>query len=374
MQLFPRSFKRPVLLLAIGGALIFLRLKQTWWKWPDQVYDEAALLDTDVRFQANAALAEVTKATGVDIRVLLVDSLAGEPIEMYALRRMRELDVGSTTDRRGILVVMDLGARRVRVEIGPKLEGIMTDSYAGYVARDLLSPALAGGTDPHRLLIMVTHILRFRIIEGLLGNEWDPAVVTDIRERQRLAVGGGAHSLVTLDDLSRLAQQPAPADRLRYYVPQPGAYEALARYLDWVQEPFSYPDVPLFTKQSHALLLQNRDNPVAAWRFDQLSISKERYQLTVRDSLAVAIPTSSPQSHPVWFSRGTEGWQVDMRPAWSIVQGLIASPWTWQIRTGPDPWVDQFADLLERMPHQEYYIVRFRMGNNTPIPERGSYR
>lgn len=373
MRLAPQSMTRPLLLVAIGGVLIFARLKQSWWRYSTQLYDEAAILVPDQRRLLNAMLGELTSMTGVDLRIITTRSRDTEPIEMYSLRRMRELEVGSTTDRRGLLLVLDMEEKRARLEVGPNLEGIMTDTFAGYVARDVLTPMLARETHPPRMIYAAMVVLRFRINQGQLGQEWDSRIVTEIRERQRLALGGGADAVATLADLARLANQPAPARLREYYRAQPTAAEALKRYQDWVLEPFCYYDVEFLSPGSGKLLSTLQpDISAGAWRYDQLAIYREQYHLVERGRRAIGIPTRSPLSTPVWLVRDSTGWRYDVATGIRMEVTLGNSEWTWGVVAEPNEWTEAFGDLLVQMPG--WGVYRFRDGNNTPIPGRGSYR
>lgn len=373
MRLAPRSWKRPAVLLLIGAALIVGRLKQTWWKYPSHLYDEAQWLDKDQRFEASAHLAELTRATGADVRIIVTRSTQDEPLNGFALRRMRELGVGKTTDRRGILVVLDVERKQARVEVGPMLEGIITDAYSGYVAHDILTPMLAADAAPRRVMSVLHYMLRFRIDEGILGQEWDPAAVTAIHERQRLALGGGAEATATLADLSRLANQPATEALKARYRPAETAREALGRYLEWVQEPFVYSDVGFLSEFSKEIATTvDHDIPVGAWRFDQVALQRERYILVERGVRAIGIPTVSPLSHPIWLVRDRAGWTYELAPEYTTLRSVSTGAWRWTLLWQADPWMNAFGDLVENMAGSNVY--RFRDGNNTPLPGRGSYR
>lgn len=373
MKLAPPSWKRPVLLMVLGAVLILGWLKLTWWKYPRHVHDEAHILDRELEFAVNKAYADFTKSAGVDVRILTIRSLREASLEKLALNRMRTLKVGATTDRRGLLVILDVESKQARLEVGPNLEGLFTDAYASYVARDVLAPMLQNETSPGRILSSLLHMLLFRVDQGLLGEEWDPAILTAIRERQRLALGGGADAVATLADANRLGAQPAPAALKPYYTAQPTAAQALERTLDWLQEPFAYHDVNLLSGASQFILTQvNNDMSVGNWRFDQVSLSKERFLLVERGTRAIAIPTVSPLTHPIWLLRGPDGWQYELTPEFATLWNVGPGPWRWLIIGENDPWIRELKDVLEPMPYEASY--RFRDGNNTPIPGRDSYR
>jgi TPM domain len=369
----PSQWKRPLLLILVGAALILGLLKLTWWRYPTHLYDEARLFDRDERETVSRFLAELTRATGADVRILTTRSIGTEPLRGFALRRMRELEIGETTDRRGILVVLDLERNRTRIEVGPKLEGLITDRYSGYLARDVLGPMLEAKAKPLRLMSVLYHVLRFRIDEGLLGKEWNPAELSGIHERQRLALGGGADAVATLDDLRRLANQPTPAQLKARYAAQATAADALVRYLEWAQEPFLYADVGLISGLSRDIMTTiDADVPVGAWRFDQPATAREQYQLVVRGVRAIGIPTVSPLSHPVWLVRERGGWQYELTPEYTSLSAVPDGPFTWTMLWQDDPWIREFGDLMVGTSDSRVY--RFRDGNNTPLPTRGSYR
>ena len=366
-------WRRPLVLALVGVGIILGWLWLTRWRFGTHVYDEAGALSEDQRFTANVAYATLMWETGADVRVVITRTLGDEPIEQFALRWMRDRGIGQSVDRRGALLVLDLTGHQVRLEVGPKLEGIMTDAYAGYVAHDVLTPMLADSAQIPRLLSVAWHVLRFRIDEGLLDREWDPAVVTEIQERQRLALGGGAGAIAVLADAGRLANQPTPPELRDRYTAQPTAAEALARYEEWVQEPFEYDDVGLVSDGTRDYsTIVNNDVSAGAWRFDQIAILPERYHLVERGPRAVAIPTSSPLIEPVWFVKGKLGWQFDATPVFTVVHSTGGGPYTWGVAAEENMWTRTFGDLLVEMSDAPG-VYRFQDGNNTALPNRGHF-
>ncbi len=77
---------------------------------------------------SGAALAEKTEAQVV---VLTVESLEGDTIENYALSLGREWGIGNEEQDTGVLLLVALEEREVRIEVGYGLEGAITDGKAG---------------------------------------------------------------------------------------------------------------------------------------------------------------------------------------------------------------------------------------------------
>ena len=114
------------------------------------VTDLAGMLDEEQARQLEALMASFREGSGHDIALLTVPDLEGEPIESFALRVAREWKLGSVETNDGALLVVSLGDRALRIEVGRGLEGTLTDAICGRIIRDVITPRfqqgdLAGG-------------------------------------------------------------------------------------------------------------------------------------------------------------------------------------------------------------------------------------
>lgn len=84
--------------------------------------------------------------------VVTVDSLDGEPIEGYAYNLANEWALGDKDEDNGVLILLAVNDREVRIEVGSGLEGALPDSKTGriidtygieYFSRDDFSSGLA---------------------------------------------------------------------------------------------------------------------------------------------------------------------------------------------------------------------------------------
>lgn len=76
----------------------------------------------------STALADETKAQVV---VTTVNSLDDTPLEEYSLSMFRQWGIGDAKKNNGVLILLAPNERKVRVEVGPGLEGRLNDSKVG---------------------------------------------------------------------------------------------------------------------------------------------------------------------------------------------------------------------------------------------------
>ena len=101
-----------------------------------------------------ALLAELGQKTGAEVAVVTVASLEGGDINDFATRLFERWGIGQADEDNGVLLIASIGDRRVWVEVGYGLEGVINDALAGrildqavipYFARDEYSSGLAAG-------------------------------------------------------------------------------------------------------------------------------------------------------------------------------------------------------------------------------------
>jgi uncharacterized protein len=105
------------------------------------VSDFAGVLDEGTKAELNAYCARVEKATGAQIALVTLPGLQGEPIEDVANLLYRKWGVGNKKTNEGVLLLLSIGDRRSRLEVGYGLEEVIPDGYAGSVLRGM-RPAL----------------------------------------------------------------------------------------------------------------------------------------------------------------------------------------------------------------------------------------
>jgi uncharacterized protein len=105
-----------------------------------RVTDNAEVMNKGTRQSLTMLLKAHEDSTGDQIAVLTVPTLDGEGIEEYALRVFGAWKLGQKGKDNGILVVVVPNDRRMRIEVGYGLEGTLTDSLAGSIIRNVMTP------------------------------------------------------------------------------------------------------------------------------------------------------------------------------------------------------------------------------------------
>lgn len=188
------------------------------------VNDFAGVLRRDAVEELNQACARVEKASGVQIAVVILPSLEGEPVEDVANLLFRKWGVGQKQNNEGLLLLISLRDRRTRLEVGYGLEPAIPDGYAGWLLREM-RPALRAG-DYRGALLAAIDTLSARIAEAK-GVKISPAAG---RRRSApppepalpwwLAAAGGIGVLLLS---AALARAQRAARRRRYYDDMPAA-------------------------------------------------------------------------------------------------------------------------------------------------------
>ncbi len=101
------------------------------------VSDFAGVIDPASKAQLEAYGGIVEQSTGAQMALVTVASLEGEPIEDVANTIFRAWGVGQKGKNEGILMLLSIGDRRSRLEVGYGLEPILPDGLAGSILREM---------------------------------------------------------------------------------------------------------------------------------------------------------------------------------------------------------------------------------------------
>lgn len=109
------------------------------------VNDYAKMLETrDVQIIENY-LEKLNRDTGIQIAVLTVPSLGGESIEDFSIRTVESWKLGQAGKDNGALLLIAAAEKKIRIEVGYGLEGILTDMQCGLIIRNLIAPHFKNG-------------------------------------------------------------------------------------------------------------------------------------------------------------------------------------------------------------------------------------
>jgi len=112
-------------------------------EYPDYtgyVNDFAGLMDPASISDLDSLITGVEKGTGAEIAVVTIDSLEGITIEEYAVVLFEQWGIGKADEDNGILILVALLDREIRIEVGYGLEGVITDLEAGRIIDEIIVP------------------------------------------------------------------------------------------------------------------------------------------------------------------------------------------------------------------------------------------
>ena len=118
-------------------------------KLTGRVVDAANILSASVEAELTKDLAELERTTTDQLVVVTLPKLDGKSIEGAGLELGRGWRIGRADLDNGVLLIIAPNERKVRIEVGYGLEGLLTNDRAAAIVRDMLpkfrSNDLAGG-------------------------------------------------------------------------------------------------------------------------------------------------------------------------------------------------------------------------------------
>jgi uncharacterized protein len=109
------------------------------------VNDFAQVLSEETESTLNETLQAFAASTTNEIVVVTVPTIGDEYIEQYAVKLFEEWGIGSQEEDNGVLLLLAITDRQMRIEVGYGLEGAVPDSVAQRVISNEMVPLLAQG-------------------------------------------------------------------------------------------------------------------------------------------------------------------------------------------------------------------------------------
>lgn len=119
--------KKILLTLIFIFSFLNADITQYFPKLDGRVVDQVNLLSAPVKKDINDILAKHEKETSNQIVVVILQSLHGYQIEDYSYQLGRYWGIGQKDKNNGILLVIAMDERKIRIEVGYGLEGALTD-------------------------------------------------------------------------------------------------------------------------------------------------------------------------------------------------------------------------------------------------------
>jgi uncharacterized protein len=104
------------------------------------VHDDAHVLSSGTKAGLEQLLKAERDSTTNQIAILIVPSLDGYPIEEYTLKVAEQWKLGKKDTDNGVLFFISIADRRMRMEVGQGLEGVLTDAVSSRIDRNEVAP------------------------------------------------------------------------------------------------------------------------------------------------------------------------------------------------------------------------------------------
>ena len=123
------------------------------------IVDNANILSEEDENSLAALIATEEAASSSQIAVLTINTLDGAVLENYALEVAREWKIGTEENDNGVLLLVALHERKIRIEVGKGLEGALPDARARQIIDNEMVPYFRSEKYAHGIHVGVQSII-----------------------------------------------------------------------------------------------------------------------------------------------------------------------------------------------------------------------
>jgi len=109
------------------------------------VTDLAGMISPAERQRLEQTLLAFEQSDSTQIAVLTIPSLEGDALEDFSIRTVEAWKIGQKGKDNGVLLLVSKGDRKIRIEVGRGLEGVLTDLLAGRIVDQVITPHFKAG-------------------------------------------------------------------------------------------------------------------------------------------------------------------------------------------------------------------------------------
>lgn len=158
-----RIFKGIICLLLLAGSASYCVAQEEPFPKPvGFVNDYAKVMTSAKRADMDRLLGRLNEKSGIEIVVVTLKTFRPMTIEQYAVELFQKWGIGESGKDNGILILVAVEDRKVRIEVGYGLEGVVTDAQSKVIINDLMLPAFRQGN--YNLGISSGAVMILRII------------------------------------------------------------------------------------------------------------------------------------------------------------------------------------------------------------------
>lgn len=109
------------------------------------VNDYAGVLTADQKQSLEQISQSLKQTNGAELAIAIVDSVEPLDSKLYAVKLFEKWKIGEKGKDNGVLVLLAMKERRIEIEVGYGLEGVLPDALAGQILDDYAVPSFKEG-------------------------------------------------------------------------------------------------------------------------------------------------------------------------------------------------------------------------------------
>ena len=111
----------------------------------EQINDEAHIFSQNERDELLNLVQNFEQNSTTQIAIVTLNSLENKSIEELSLGIARDYKLGQKEDNNGVLLVVAPNEKKVRIEVGYGLEGVLTDAISSQIINSVMIPEFKNG-------------------------------------------------------------------------------------------------------------------------------------------------------------------------------------------------------------------------------------
>jgi len=141
------SFSGKTLLLCLLAILVWVSaaFSRDIPNYHGYVNDYANMISPLTKASLERALQSFDLTDSTQVAILTIDSLEGDPLEDFSIRTVDKWKIGQKGKDNGVLLLAVKQDRKIRIEVGRGLEGVLTDLLAGRIVDQVMVPEFKAG-------------------------------------------------------------------------------------------------------------------------------------------------------------------------------------------------------------------------------------
>jgi tetratricopeptide (TPR) repeat protein len=302
------------------------------------IFDYAGILE-DISASTENYLSIIKEDFAIEAVIVTLPALPqSHTIETLAAEVFSNWQIGSTTDGRGLLILLAAKERLIKIEVSYELEDVFTDIFCGYIEdKQLKAYFLSDQIDIGLVAVMEEIEQRAQIKHQA---NYSPAQIDQL-DTELLSGGAGAKRQLTDYQEEKIINvgEKYPAGRT-----PDEAWQTLIR--SW-ENKVRDPNMGVYTQVTRLAYRDFKNLPDSRYEEDAHTYKNKPYEVLQNDNYAVIFfgKKKGWDNAPFLFCRTAAGWQFDIVHQRKYVR-MGRNP-HWGIERADYPYVD----LLNKCPY-----------------------